>query len=172
MPVKLFGYPREEVGRHSIAGFGEIYYIELPRGHVKIINDFPQKWLVKAEIPYIGKKYLHKKMVEPLTNAVLEVIETAMVDSAYEYWFEHFSIYCPRHVWRKKDKPLSRHAFALAVDINPWENPPGGPGAIPVCVAEVFEKHGFTWGGRWKNYPDPMHFQLKTKVKREFQPVG
>jgi hypothetical protein len=151
----------DEVGRHSIAGFGEICYVELPRGHVKIINDFQSKWLVKAEIPHYGKKYLHKKMVEPLTNSIVELYGRAEWDNDYEYWIEHLSIFCPRHMWRKKDKPLSRHAFALAVDINPWENQPGTVGAIPLCVGEIFEKHGFSWGARWR-YKDWMHFQLKT----------
>jgi hypothetical protein len=162
MPKLLYGYPVDEVGRHRIAGYGEIYYIDLPRGRIKILNDFQSKWLVKADIPYYGKKYLHKKMVQPLSDAIREVVETSKWDPEYSYWFEHLSIYCPRHVWRKKDKPLSRHAFALAVDVNPWENPPGERGAIPICVAEVFEKHGFTWGGRWRRKRDDMHFQLKT----------
>ena len=67
---------------------------------------------------------------------------------------------------------LSVHSFAAAIDINlkyshywrnyrtkgnkfkPYKN------QIPVKVIEIFEKHGFIWGGKWYHY-DTMHFEYR-----------
>lgn len=80
---------------------------------------------------------------------------------------------------------LSRHALGLAIDINPFYNPyvtyPDGvkhsspPGSEPyadrsvdfpykiggkddLCL-QLFDAHGYTWGGRWKSVQDYQHFQ-------------
>ncbi len=79
---------------------------------------------------------------------------------------------------------LSKHAYGVAIDINPFYNPyvtyPGGkerispPGSEPYAdrssdfphkigpgddVYELFKAHGFTWGGNWKTLKDYQHFQ-------------
>jgi hypothetical protein len=65
---------------------------------------------------------------------------------------------------------MSMHGFGAAIDINVdfsdywrWANPrPDGSYAwknrIPVEIVDVFERHGFVWGGRWHHY-DTMHFE-------------
>lgn len=83
-------------------------------------------------------------------------------------------------------KTLSRHAYGLAIDINPFYNPyvtyPGGEihispeGSEPYADREgdfphkigkdgdlcwqLFSERGFTWGGDWKNVKDYQHFQI------------
>lgn len=79
---------------------------------------------------------------------------------------------------------LSKHAYGLAVDINPLYNPyvtyPNGKRRVSPAVSEVyadrsldfpckidkndlcyqlFAEHGFTWGGNWKTMKDYQHFQ-------------
>ncbi|MCR2046674.1 M15 family metallopeptidase [Acetatifactor muris] len=79
---------------------------------------------------------------------------------------------------------LSKHAFGLAVDINPLYNPyityrEGSENILPVSAADyadrtvnfpykidendlcykLFIQHGFTWGGNWNNVKDYQHFQ-------------
>ncbi|MBI5254448.1 M15 family metallopeptidase [Candidatus Falkowbacteria bacterium] len=73
----------------------------------------------------------------------------------------------------------SPHSFAVAVDIAPCQNPACSklkdgtydteckqynngqpiPTNIPTWVLNIFQKHNFIWGGGWKNYYDPMHFE-------------
>ena len=66
------------------------------------------------------------------------------------------------------------HGYAAAIDINvhysdywlwtqqktgqfPWIN------RIPPQIVEVFERHGFIWGGKW--YPfDTMHFEYRPEL--------
>lgn len=69
---------------------------------------------------------------------------------------------------------LSAHSFGITIDINTaysnywqWdcgcknENVKlGYKNRIPMGIVEIFEKHGFIWGGRWKHY-DTMHFEYR-----------
>lgn len=80
---------------------------------------------------------------------------------------------------------LSKHAYGLAIDINPFYNPyvvPKSDGTtyispkgseiyadrsadFPHKIGEgdlcyrLFKEHGFTWGGNWKTLKDYQHFQ-------------
>ena len=75
---------------------------------------------------------------------------------------------------------LSRHAYGMAVDINPLENPyvrggtvrPEGAGPFvdrgkdfphkidksDLCY-RLFRAHGFSWGGSWRSLKDYQHFE-------------
>jgi len=69
---------------------------------------------------------------------------------------------------------LSAHSFGISIDINTaysnywqWDcgckNEDAALGyknRIPMGIVEIFEKHGFIWGGRWKHY-DTMHFEYR-----------
>lgn len=83
-------------------------------------------------------------------------------------------------------KTLSRHAYGLAIDINPFYNPyvtyPDGvehispEGSEPYADREadfphkigkdgdlcwqLFSERGFTWGGDWRSLKDYQHFQI------------
>ena len=79
--------------------------------------------------------------------------------------------------WRKVagQKNLSVHSFGAAVDLNTkfadyWVWSGGKPGRVPVYknkfpmeIVEIFEKHGFIWGGRWYHY-DTMHFEYRPEL--------
>lgn len=59
---------------------------------------------------------------------------------------------------------LSQHAFGNAIDINAAANPmlKGQLKTdMPPNTAEIAAKYGLTWGGTWKNRPDPMHFEWR-----------
>ena len=80
-------------------------------------------------------------------------------------------------------KNLSRHAFGMAVDVNPLENPYINRSGV-VMPAEgqpyvdrsrdfahkidrddlccrLFLEHGFTWGGSWSDRKDYQHFEKR-----------
>ena len=75
-------------------------------------------------------------------------------------------------------KRLSVHAFAAAIDINvkhahywKWAKPSGAGtyswrNRIPMEIIEIFERHGFIWGGRWYHY-DTMHFEYRPELLAE-----
>ncbi|MBY0558595.1 MAG: M15 family metallopeptidase [Hyphomicrobium sp.] len=68
----------------------------------------------------------------------------------------------------------SGHGYGIAIDIatrrsHYWRWASGGPGAsryrndIPMEIVDIFEKHGFIWGGRWFHY-DTMHFEYRPEL--------
>ena len=82
-------------------------------------------------------------------------------------------------VWRPiaGTKRLSVHSFAAAIDLDikyadywRWAKPRPKPGKVseyknrmPLEIVEVFERHGFIWGGKWYHY-DTMHFEYRPEM--------
>lgn len=69
---------------------------------------------------------------------------------------------------------LSPHAFGMAIDINVkcgdywrWDLTCNGDvsyrNRIPEKIVQIFERHGFIWGGKWKHY-DTMHFEYRPEL--------
>jgi hypothetical protein len=72
-------------------------------------------------------------------------------------------------------KQISAHGHGIAIDIatkpsHYWRWSGGKPGAaipyrnsIPIEIVEIFERHGFIWGGKWYHY-DTMHFEYRPEL--------
>ena len=79
--------------------------------------------------------------------------------------------------WRKVSGApnMSVHSFGAAIDLNTkfadyWVWSGGKPGKVPrhanrypLEIVEIFERHGFVWGGRWYHY-DTMHFEYRPEL--------
>ena len=74
--------------------------------------------------------------------------------------------------WRKiaGTNRLSVHSFGAAIDINVkysaywrWSRGKGYSNKIPHEIVNIFERHGFIWGGKWKHY-DTMHFEYRPEL--------
>lgn len=69
----------------------------------------------------------------------------------------------------------SVHGAGIAIDIavKPshywrWSKPDAGgryafQNRIPIEIVQIFERHGFIWGGRWYHY-DTMHFEYRPEL--------
>jgi hypothetical protein len=63
----------------------------------------------------------------------------------------------------------SMHSWGAAIDINTayadyWLWPRATrAGALPAEIIEIFERHGFIWGGKWSHY-DTMHFEYRPEL--------
>ena len=80
-------------------------------------------------------------------------------------------------VWRtvRGTARRSPHSYAIAIDVGVersdyWDwNKPDARGRyvyknrFPVEVAEIFERHGFVWGGKWYHF-DTMHFEYRPEL--------
>ena len=67
---------------------------------------------------------------------------------------------------------LSAHSFGIAIDLNPdkssywkWDRSYRYKNQFPKQIIEIFEKHGFIWGGKWYHY-DTMHFEYRPELLR------
>jgi hypothetical protein len=70
---------------------------------------------------------------------------------------------------------LSAHGYGMAIDIAirhahywRWSRPaPDGTyayrNAVPAEIVQIFEKHGFIWGGAWYHF-DTMHFEYRPEL--------
>jgi peptidoglycan LD-endopeptidase CwlK len=69
---------------------------------------------------------------------------------------------------------LSAHSFGIAIDLDPsegnywrWDLSRHGhmnySNRIPMEIVNIFERHGFIWGGRWFHY-DTMHFEYRPEL--------
>lgn len=71
----------------------------------------------------------------------------------------------------------SAHSYGIAIDINTsfsdywlWDNEGicetdriEYRNRIPLEIVQIFERHGFAWGGRWYHY-DTMHFEYRPEI--------
>lgn len=66
---------------------------------------------------------------------------------------------------------LSMHSFGIAIDLNVkyshywrWDKEDFKyQNQIPQEIVDIFEKHGFVWGGKWYHY-DTMHFEYRPEL--------
>ena len=81
--------------------------------------------------------------------------------------------------WRKVRgaNRQSAHSYGMTIDIGVkfsdywlWKNPGKKEtnkityaNRIPHKLVEIFERHGFIWGGRWYHY-DTMHFEFRPEI--------
>jgi len=75
---------------------------------------------------------------------------------------------------------LSPHSWGNALDLNPrygsyWRDRKTGGVEVeamrnhyPQEIVDLFEKHGFIWGGKWSHY-DLMHFEYRPELLRKWQ---
>lgn len=71
----------------------------------------------------------------------------------------------------------SMHAWGAAIDINTsfsdywlWSAKGGYRNRIPIEIVQIFERHGFIWGGKWGHF-DTMHFEYRPELLEGFDPA-
>jgi hypothetical protein len=109
------------------------------------------------EVPILGRITCNKIMFPQLRAALREVQERGLADKVYQ------TAGCYNARFIANTTSLSNHAFGLAIDINSQQNQRGTVGQMDRTVVSIFEKWGFTWGGRWR-WTDPMHFEMNALV--------
>jgi hypothetical protein len=140
--------------------FGEFSYRPTGGDGVVIDPEWRRENIVNVSLPYLGPFRCHKDIV-PLLEGVLAQLEddelTWMID------YRDFQIaggcYNARLI-RGGDKggAVSRHTWGIAIDINPSDNPYGGPVRMDERIGQIFRDWGFAWGAGWR-FVDGGHFE-------------
>lgn len=108
----------------------------------------------ELEIGVIPKRiYCNKDLIKPLEAAFKALIATGCVKEL-KTWDGCFNI-------RKKRglASMSLHSWAIAIDVNAFENGLGVTPKLSAKFVKCFTDNGFDWGGIWQR-KDGMHFQL------------
>ncbi|MCX7878106.1 MAG: M15 family metallopeptidase [Ignavibacteria bacterium] len=101
-------------------------------------------------------------------KAVSDEIESKLGKEFHKYLSETAGTFNWRNI--AGTTRLSTHAFGTAIDINTkysnywkWDSDLVWKNQIPMEIVEIFEKHGFIWGGKWYHY-DTMHFEYRPEL--------
>ncbi|HVU19517.1 MAG TPA: M15 family metallopeptidase [Rhizomicrobium sp.] len=173
----LIYYPRDtqitapikdyDPGRFRNEAFFDTLYGDCRKGEVS-------KQLVP--VVWLPKHWGHPVMVTR-ANGVAEHLRTvsaeldALPDTIARAAFPTAGTYVCRPV--KDTGRLSMHSYGAAIDLNlkfsnywlweakgsdiPYRN------VMPKQIVDIFERHGFIWGGRWYHY-DTMHFEYRPEL--------
>jgi hypothetical protein len=101
-------------------------------------------------------------------KVVSDEIEKTLTSELYRYVSKTAGTFNWRNI--AGTSRLSTHAFGTAIDINTkysnywqWDGDMIWKNQIPMEIVEIFEKHGFIWGGKWYHY-DTMHFEYRPEL--------
>lgn len=155
-------------GRFRCAAFFRAMYGSSPsevEAHLVTIPWMPQSTHAKVRITSING-------VDRALAAV-----SAELDQLPEEQKKYVTTTSGTYNWRPiaGSDQLSAHSFGIAIDISSqysdywrWAKPSGDGkivyrNRIPHSIVEIFERHGFIWGGKWYHY-DTMHFEYRPEL--------
>ena len=140
----------------------KILDLDWAKDHLVVINlPFPMRlsWEPKTTIK---RAQCHKLIAEKLTAALEQMASRVPPLNLYDLNLDRWGG-CFEFRPIRGGNELSRHSWGVAVDINPDIGRLGNAddaAKYPKFIIESFENAGFIWGGRWKDRPDPMHFEI------------
>jgi hypothetical protein len=133
--------------------FGDFEFRSLPTGFIEIDPDWVKRNITRPYLPIVGSIDVHVKVAPIITHVLREIESIGLGDH-----IEQFGAWCGRHKNFDTTRSLSTHSWGIACDINWHDNPFGEIGRMDPRIVDIFERHGFQWGGRWRRRDD-MHFQ-------------
>jgi len=134
-------------------------------------------------VSFLGHRmFLNEFLVEPLAEVESELRAAAKGDASVRAWIDALSVtysFLYRDIAGSETR--SPHAWGMAVDLVPrsyggrhvywrWSRAIDREGwhriplerrwQPPLAVVEIFERHGFVWGGKWTHF-DMIHFEYR-----------
>ncbi len=114
--------------------------------------------IVRAELPILGRWRCHRAVLPDLVGALAQIEAEGLAHLIDVRDSRNGGCWVARRIRGASGGALSRHAWGLAVDINPSTNAWGAVPTMDLRIVEIFREHGFAWGGTWTR-PDGMHFE-------------
>lgn len=143
--------------------FGEFSYENIGGGRIRIDPAWVQEnivdcTLVRARNGQNVATKCHEKAKEPFERAFQMIADKGLSNLIKTF----DGLWVPRHQLWKNSKPLSRHSWGIAVDLNAeWNAYGNGISPENLALNEVFHLFGFAWGGDWSpSERDAMHWEL------------
>lgn len=136
-------------------------YTDIGEGRIQILGDWVSRFIVTVDLPIVGRTRCNRLMVPQLVAALNEIVQAGLADLIDRAQFG--GCWVPRHIDWNVAKPISMHAWGLAIDLNVAGNGLGQVPTMDLRIVDIFQRWGFWWGGWWDR-PDGMHFQLNQFV--------
>lgn len=155
--------PKFLMGRGVSRLFGSFSYVVHPDGRISASPNWARGYIRSQRVPILGTVTCHRLMLPQLARAMREIELNhlaALIDRS-----QYGGCYVARTILWDPTNPPSMHAWGLAIDLNVSTNRYGARPTMDPRIVAIFEKWGFSWGGRWKT-PDGMHFELAALLKR------
>lgn len=110
-------------------------------------------------VDFCGKHVaVHKKVAADLAEIAKRIRKWERLNGHESWKPKDVQSFCWRPI--RGGKTLSRHAHAIAIDVDPAHNAYNGTTTdIPRHVIQIFINEGWCWGGQWHSPVDAMHFQ-------------
>jgi hypothetical protein len=155
--------PQADAGRVRNRAFFDKMYGDCWRGEVSQrlvpVDWLPHSWGHKVRVTSVNG------VAARLTEISAEL--DALPASVKRYAYPLSGTYNCRTV-ADTGEP-SMHSWGAAIDINAaygeywlWPRPTSAH-TLPAEIVDVFERHGFIWGGKWSHY-DTMHFEYRPEL--------
>lgn len=132
-----------------------------------------------VSVPWFGQTVKFTKV-----NGAAEALKAVAAEIAKYPELRKYMESSGTFYWRpvRGAKRLSAHSYGIAFDIAvshsdywQWTNKTNNELAkvpyknrFPKKIVEIFEKHGFIWGGAWYHY-DTMHFEYRPEILKYAQ---
>lgn len=182
-PVRITG-PGEAVDRTDFVlptvlvkeRFGEFSFRPSDGDAIEIEQAWVDENIVTVSVEPLGEFRCHRKVVPYVRSAIADLERTGLISEVDPADFQLAGgCWNPRLI-RGGDKgfALSRHAWGIAIDINPSTNRYEGETTLSHDFGETFRAWGFAWGAGWLT-PDGMHFewtQLAFPREHECSPLS
>jgi hypothetical protein len=149
--------PQDDPGRFRNAAFFDKMYGDCDRGETR-------KRLVMIE--WLGGQKLKVTSVNGVAEKLRSIAKELEILPAGLRRFAYPSAGTFNCRVVKDTGKRSMHAYGAAIDVNVkysdyWLWSKGAyRNRIPYEIVEIFERHGFIWGGKWGHY-DTMHFEYR-----------
>jgi len=163
--------PREQSWVEEM--FGRFAWREEARriGLIEILGEWERQNIVSIAPPVALRDgqgraveliYCHRRIATPLRRTLGELGEQQLGHLVNTF----DGCFVSRHMGWDPKRPLSRHAWGIAVDLNARLFPYGSRKQQDARLVAAFAKQGFCWGGEWGK-PDPMHFEMARLTEPE-----
>jgi hypothetical protein len=137
--------------------FGEFAGRPTAGGWLRVDPAWEAEHITTEDVPILGRVTCARALLPQLRGALGEIERAGLarlIDAG-----DYGGCYGPRFLNRDPGAGISHHAWGAAVDINVSGNLFGRVPTMDQRIVAIFERWGFTWGGRWL-VPDGMHFEF------------
>ena len=148
------------------------------REHMVLLKKLPGEWNDGR-----ARMYCHRMVAPAFAEALRRCELYGVLEHVYKIGCFNY------RTMRSNSAKLSYHSFGAAFDLNPRDNlarkydrgtapAPWSaewleiwPDGLPPDVVRAFKEAGFSWGGDWATFVDPMHFELVGTPKAHIVPA-